>query len=295
MAQRIAFIINPISGSRNKGPERRRLVEACIAEAGVQADVFETERRGHATELAQQAVESGVQRIVCVGGDGTINEIGRVLVGTQCEFGLVPMGSGNGLARHLGIPLEFKKALDMAIRGLAIRVDTGEADGRPFFNVMGIGFDAEIGKRFNATKARGFISYLKEGWNAYRGYRPRKLGIESSSGTRSLEAYVLAVANSSQYGNNAYIAPDASMTDGKLNLVAIAQPGLVSIFVLMWRMFRKKIYMSPRVTPICEESFTLRLKEAAHYHIDGEIFACGKEVKIRTCPKSLSIVAAAQV
>lgn len=291
MAKALAFIINPISGKRNKGPIRRERIEAFVWRNGLDAEIWETERAGHAPELTRKAMDEGIRRIVAVGGDGTINEVGRVLVGTHCEFGLVPMGSGNGLARHMGIPLAFDKALKLAASGAPVKIDTGEAGGRPFFNVMGIGFDAEVGRRFNETKARGFVSYLKEGWAAFRDYRSLQCDIETASVQKSLSAYIVAVANSSQYGSNAFIAPDASLTDGKLNLVAITDPNFVSFFVLIWRMFRKKLYLSPRVTPICAEQFTLKFPTDGFYHVDGEIFSCGPELTVKACPKSLRLVA----
>lgn len=289
----IAFIVNPISGKRLKGPERVAKVASFVASEKLDAVVWPTERAGHATELAMQALEMGAKRIIAVGGDGTINEVGRVIVGTECEFGLVPLGSGNGMARHIGLPLEFHRALLLAAHGSSIKVDTGVANGQPFFNVMGIGFDAEVGRRFNATKGRGFVNYLKEGLSAFREYRSLKCKIESDSGTKDLSAYIVAVANSSQYGSNAFIAPDASMTDGKLNLVAITQPSFVSFFVLVWRMFSKRLYLSPRVTPICSEQFTLKFPDSGIFHVDGEIFECGKTLIVKACPKSLNIVAMA--
>lgn len=291
MTTELVFIVNPISGKRLKGRERIALVEAFVASEKLDAAVWATERAGHAPELAERALELGVKRVIAVGGDGTINEVGRVVVGTDCEFGLVPMGSGNGLARHIGIPLDFDKALALSATGSAIKVDTGEADGRPFFNVMGIGFDAEVGRRFNETEGRGLLNYMKEGWKAFRGYESLQCNIETPNCTKSLSAYIVAVANSSQYGSNAFIAPDASMTDGKLNLVAISEPNFLSFFILIWRMFSKKLYHSPRVTPICAESFTLRLKSSSFFHVDGEIYKCGENLTVKACPKSLRIVA----
>ncbi len=291
MTTELAFIVNPISGKRLKGPERIALVREFVESEGLDAVVWPTERAEHAPELVAKALELGVKRVVAVGGDGTINEVGRVIVGTDCEFGLVPMGSGNGLARHIGIPLGFHKALKLAATGSSIRVDTGEADGRPFFNVMGIGFDAEVGRRFNETKGRGLLNYMREGWKAFRGYSSLECDIKTPSGSKSLSAYIVAVANSSQYGSNAFIAPDASMTDGKLNLVAISEPNFLSFFILIWRMFSKKLYFSPRVTPICAESFTLEMKSSGFFHVDGEIFRCGESLTVKACPKSLRIVA----
>ena len=291
MVTRYAFIVNPISGRKGRIKNRVERVQDFVARHGLQAEVTATRCAGHATELARAAIESGVDRIVCVGGDGTINEVGRVLVGSGVAFALVPMGSGNGLARHLGIPLEFEKALAFSISDNVRLVDTGEANGRPFFNVMGVGFDAEIGRRFNQTKTRGFWSYLREGWLAFQSYRAMACEIEAEGLSRKVNAYVLAVANSSQYGSNAFIAPDASLTDGKLNLVAIAPPGFTSLFVLTWRMFSKKLYQSPRVTPICSAFFRLKLPSSSFYHVDGEIFETGPELVVRALPGSLKLIA----
>lgn len=291
MSPEIVFIVNPVSGRRLKGKQRISRMEALVVSLGLDAVVWSTEYPGHASELAAKALCGGAKRIVAVGGDGTLNEVGRVLVGTSCEFGLVPMGSGNGLARHLGLPLDFEASVRLAAFGAAIKMDTGEADGRPFFNVMGIGFDAEVSRRFNETEGRGLLNYMREGWKAFQGFESLKCEIVTPGGSRSLSAYIVAVANSSQYGSNAFIAPDASLTDGKLNLVAISQPNFLSFFILIWRMFRKKLYRSPRVTPICSESFTLRLPSGGFFHVDGEVFRCGENIEIKACPKSLRIVA----
>lgn len=290
MPQRLVFIINPISGKKLKGGERRRRVEAFLEREGVEATIVESEYAGHACELAQSAIKNGARRLICIGGDGTINEVGRAVVRTDCEFALVPMGSGNGLARHLGIPLNFEAALKLAVSGNAVAIDTGEAGGRPFFNVMGIGFDAEVSRLFNETNARGLISYVRESWKAYRTFRSSTFSVESATDKQSLDVYILAVANSSQYGNNVYIAPDASITDGKLDLVVISNPTFVAFFVIVWRMLRKKIYSSPRVTSICSESFILKSDDGGHYHVDGEVFPRGPEMTVKVCPKSLNIV-----
>jgi len=288
---KLAFIVNPISGKRLRGRERIEKVQAFVSEGKLDARVCPTECAGHATELARKALARGAKRVVAVGGDGTINEVGRELVGREQEFGIVALGSGNGLARHVGLPLNFMKALELAAFGTSIEVDTGEANGHPFFNVMGIGFDAEVGRRFNETRRRGFANYLKQGLAALREFRSIDCSIGSGRDSRSLSAYIIAVANSSQYGSNAYIAPDASMLDGKLNLVAISRPGPISFFVLLCRMFSKKLYYSPRVTPICSESFTVKLSHEGFFHVDGEIFQCGRSLDIRACPRSLKLVA----
>lgn len=290
MEKEIVFIINPNSGKRNKGPIRREKVEAFIRVKKLNASAIETNHAGHATEIAKRAIASGVRRIVSVGGDGTMNEIAKVLIGSDVSLGLIPMGSGNGLARHLNIPLDIDHALEVAICGQVTKIDTGEANGSPFFNVMGIGLDAEIGNRFNDSKGRGFLKYLREGWSTLFYYRSARYELVRKQSTEAVDAYLIAIANSCQYGNNAYIAPDASVEDGKLNFVIIQYPGFFGALVLIWRMFGKTLYKSDKVEAFCEESITLRLSQPSFFHVDGEILECKEKIEIATRPQSLGIV-----
>lgn len=288
-----AFIINPISGIRAKGSSRLARISAFVEKKGINGKLWETRYQGHATELATEAVANGCDRVVCVGGDGTINEVAKALIETGVLFGIVPMGSGNGLARHLGIPLGFDKALEYSLSSNARLIDTGEANGHAFVNVMGLGFDAELGKRFNECKQRGFMSYLKIGLTALSKYRSINYEIDSDNRSHSSIAYVVAIANSSQYGSNAYIAPDASVTDGKLNLVQICTPSAWRSFWVGLRLFNKSIYQSPFVENIASSQFTLKLPRPGFFHADGEIVECGKEVNVVARPMSLNVVAPA--
>ena len=287
MQGEIVFIINPISGKRNKGSIRKEIVDAFIKERGLKARSVLTEEAKHATDIARQGLKEGAARIVSVGGDGTMNEIAKDMVGTDVPFGLVPMGSGNGLARHLQLPLRFKDALEVAIGDQVIGIDTGEVNGYPFFNVVGFGLDAEIGRRFNEAKGRGFITYLKEGLKMIVSSRSSKYRLTLDDGCVSIDALVLAIANSSQYGSNAYIAPDASLKDGKLNVVAIQSPGFLGTIGLFWRIFSKSIYGSRKVKAFCSERINIRLSKPGYFHADGEIFECGEEIAIVSRPKSL--------
>jgi len=269
-------------------------VDAFIKRKRLNARSVLTEGVGHATKLAEKAIANGAKRIVSVGGDGTMNEIAKVMVGENIPFGLVPMGSGNGLARHLGLPLQFDAALEVAINGRILAIDSGEADGHPFFNVMGIGLDAEIGKRFNESKGRGFLTYLKEGLKVLFTYRSSSYSLVSGENNAPFKAYILAVANSSQYGNNAYIAPDASLEDGKLNFVAIKPPGFFGAINLIWRIFSKAIYGSRKVSGFCAEEIRICLSKPGFFHADGEIFTCGEEIGIVARPRSLRVVLPAE-
>ncbi len=291
MQKKTVFIINPISGKGGKGPVRKRRVDAFIKEKGMNAVSYETQRSGHATELSQKALEDNAERVICLGGDGTINEVAKVMVSSGVAFGLIPMGSGNGLARHLGIPLKLNAALENILSGEERVIDTGEANGHAFFNVMGLGFDAEIGKRFNDTHARGFTSYLKEGLKAFKEYRSSDYTVKANGTTLDVNAYIVAIANSSQYGSNAYIAPDASIDDGLLNLVAIRTPGFFSSIDLFWRIFAKAIYGSKKVESLLSDKYRIELEAPGFFHADGEIFECGKEIDISVKASSLKIIA----
>jgi len=290
MEPEIVFIINPNSGKRGKGPIRKEKVDAFIRKRGLNAQAVLTERAGHASEIARQALEQGVERIVSLGGDGTLNEIAKVLVGTKVPLGLVPMGSGNGLARHLNLPLRFEEALEVSVGERVASIDTAEANGHPFFNVMGIGLDAEIGNRFNESKGRGFLRYLKEGWDTLFYYRSSEYTLVREGETKKVDAYLIAIANSSQYGNNGYIAPDASLKDGKFNCVVIQYPGFVGALVLIWRMFSKSIYTSKKVEAFCEESMRIKLNHPTFFHVDGEILRCRSGIDIVSRPQSLRLV-----
>ncbi|MCH6258562.1 diacylglycerol kinase family lipid kinase [Puniceicoccaceae bacterium K14] len=287
---KVAFIINPISGKKAKGAYRRDRVDAFIESRKLDAVSWETERAGHAVELAERALDEKVDRVVCVGGDGTINEVAKGLINSNVSFAFVPMGSGNGLARHLNIPLDFDEALENSIDGEILEMDTGSANGKPFFNVMGLGLDAEIGKRFNETKTRGFITYLGEGFKTITSYRSSMYSIKGAGHSESLTAKIIAVANSSQYGSDAFIAPGASVCDGRLNLVAIGKPNFLGLVDLFRRLFGKSIYGSKFVTTIVAEKFMIGLKGPSFFHVDGEIYECGDSLEIEAIPRSLRIL-----
>lgn len=287
---KIVFIINPISGKKAKGGKRREGVDAFVRSRGLDAEIWETTHAGHAVQLVEKALALKADRVVCVGGDGTVNEVAKGLINRDISFAFVPMGSGNGLARHLNIPLHFEQALANSIDGEILEMDTGSVNGEAFFNVMGLGLDAEIGKRFNETKARGFISYLSEGFKTIASYRSSMYSICGAGKTAELTAKVIAVANSSQYGSDAYIAPGASVRDGKLNLVAIGKPTLIGVLDLFRRLFGKSIHGSKWVTTIEADRFSIGLNGPSFFHVDGEIFECGDTLTIEALPRSLKIL-----
>jgi len=207
------------------GPSHRLDLPALIARhfGALEADydIRWTERAGHAVELAQVAAAEGFAVVVAVGGDGTVNEVGRGLLGTAAAMGIVPQGSGNGLARHLRVPLGLAAALRRLAAPTFSRMDVGVINGHPFFCTAGLGFDAHVAQHFAQAGTRGLSTYLRVTLHEYRRYRPVAVRADLDGQILATDCYVLAFANASQYGNNAYIAPRADLRDGLLDVCLI--------------------------------------------------------------------------
>ncbi len=288
---RICFIYNPNSGGNRRNPAI--LQELLRRAKGGPAVLRVTERPLHGTELARDAVHAGFDRIVAVGGDGTMNEVAQALVGTGVPLGLVPCGSGNGLALHLGIPLKPLAALALAGDPAASikAMDTGVADGHPFFNAMGVGLDAEISLRFNRLTRRGLPNYVRTTVGALFSHRSTEYTVTDELGTkRQLRAMIVAVANSDQYGNKAYIAPNARVDDGRLNLVAVSPMNPFRLGVLVYRLFAGSLHRSRAVTSLLGCSFTLERPYPGPLHTDGETHESGTRITVAVRPASLRII-----
>lgn len=251
-----------------------------------------TEAPGHATELARAAAQAGCEQVVAVGGDGTMNEVAQALLHTPAALALVPCGSGNGLALHLGLPLSPLDALTL-IAGAGARVatlDTGVADGWPFFNAMGLGLDADVSHRFNGLVQRGLPGYVRTAWAAVRNLRPERVGITGSEFREEVDVLLVAVANSDQYGNNARIAPGACVDDGLLDLVAVAPVGLGGAALLAMRLFAGTIDQSAHVRHRRGPRFTIERAAPGLIHTDGETHLAGVRVDVAVRPRSLRVL-----
>ncbi len=288
---RFCFIFNPHSGFNRRKPGFIRKVQEWVSGAGLDAEFVTTERPHHATELARAAVARGCERIVAIGGDGTLNEVACGVVHTPAALGLVPCGSGNGLGRHLGVHGSWRRALRIVRDGRVRPIDTGVAAGHRFCNVMGVGFDAEIARRFNNLPSRGFRTYLRTGWNAFFGYQPETYTVRTADGrATAVTAFLLSVANSDQYGNNARIARGASVDDGIFDLVAIPPSGAIRAIGLLRRMFTGDIRRAPGVFSAQGSAFTIVRRAPGVIHVDGETREAGAEIEVRLEPRSLNFV-----
>lgn len=263
---------------------------AFIQEQQLDAIVVPTERPLHATELARQAVAEGCETVVAIGGDGTINEVATGLIDTQATLGLIPCGSGNGLGRHLGIPQPNQLAFDTLLQGRVRVIDTGEANGRPFFNVMGLGFDAEIADRFAKLTKRGFQAYIRTTLAAWSSSQPQNVIVRNGDQTTESPALILSVANSDQFGNNCYIAPGAQVDDGLIDLTLIKPIGFFRAIPLAMRLFRGKIDGSPHAVRMQGTKFVIQRPADGLVHVDGEPFRTSAKVAVSVRPKSLRVL-----
>ena len=286
------FIFNPSSGRPKRNAGILPLMRDFIAARAIEADICCTEGPGHATELARDAVNAGYLRVVAVGGDGTVNEIAQALIHTPAAMGLVPCGSGNGLALHLGLPKTPEGALDLAAgtTGRVAEMDTGSANGLVFVNAMGLGLDAEVARRFNGLAKRGLPAYARTALAAFFSRRTERCHISAGNQRETMDVLLIAVANSDQYGNNARIAPHARVDDGLLDLIAVRPVGHIAACILGARLFTNSIDRSTKVRRLRAAKFMIERPAAGLIHTDGETHMAGACVEVIVQTRSLRLV-----
>jgi len=289
MKSKIAFIINPFSGTGKK-EDIPALIQQTLDTMLYDPEIVYTEYRGHGTELAKSFVHKHFQVVVAVGGDGTVNEVGRSLVHTNTSLGIVPIGSGNGLARHLGIPMNIKKAIKQLNRSEPILMDYGIVNNRPFFCTCGTGFDAYVSTEFAKGKKRGVMSYIEKIITGYFSYKSQNYHLVGDGIDLKSKAFVITFANASQWGNNAYIAPQASVQDGKLDISIMSSFPIIAIPTLALQLFAKTIDKDLFMTTLRSKDITLVREESGPFHYDGEPYEEGKEIQIKTIPDGLKVL-----
>jgi YegS/Rv2252/BmrU family lipid kinase len=284
------FIFNPTSGRNHRRPEFVGRIRDWIEAERLDSEFVATEAPHHATVLAREAVAKGCERIVAIGGDGTLNEVACGVVHSPAAIGIIPCGSGNGLGLHLGIRGDYRQALRILTDGHVRHIDTGIASGHRFFNAMGVGFDAEIARRFNSLPTRGLRTYVETGWKAYFNYRPQTYTVAANAATTTRSAFIVAVTNSDQYGNNARVSPGARVDDGRLDLVAIPAMGFVRSVLFVARLFAGDIRRHQGVFTAQDQKFIIRRAAAGVIHVDGETREASADIEVRIEPRSLRIL-----
>jgi YegS/Rv2252/BmrU family lipid kinase len=292
--RKFALIVNPAAGSARTKASRNKLIsDLCRAyhsATGQELSVFETRYPGHATELARNAAAQDFAVCLAMGGDGTMNEVASGLMGTSAAMGLIPMGSGNGLARHLGYHMDPIKALFQCLEAETIRMDAGKWGSRFFFLTAGMGFEGKVAHLFASRKGRGFFQYLKSAAFSFFSYRPESFSFEMQGRKVQESPFTLSIANGSQYGNNAIIAPGASVCDGLFQMVCIRAFPVWAAPALFYRLMNGSIASSAYFECSQTDAVTFYFDHPSPGHIDGEPVIFEGRVDISIIPSALHVL-----
>ncbi len=288
--KKILFIVNPISGMHR----RVRLDESIrrhINKKKFIPVIQETQYAGHAVELSREAVKEKVEVVVAVGGDGTINEVASQIIGSDTVLGIIPQGSGNGLARHLGIPRMVAGAMRLINRMHVTEIDTATINGIPFVSIAGVGFDALVAKLFAKGESRGFFSYAHLISTNFLYYKPKKYKIIFDDGTRlKTRAFFISFANSNQFGYNTAIAPNARLRDGLLDVMIVKKPGIFDLPLVANLLLLRAIDKSKYVKGFRSGHFWVEQKKNRMVNIDGEARKISKNLEVKVHPLSLKVI-----
>ncbi|MDR1919389.1 MAG: diacylglycerol kinase family lipid kinase [Tannerellaceae bacterium] len=284
----VQAIINPISG---RGSKRKipKMIEEMMQAKGYSLKISFTEYAGHASELTRQAIDQGAKYILAVGGDGTINEVATAMVHSDAILGIIPKGSGNGLARELHIPLDVKRAIEVIHKGYVTTIDGCKANDRIFFTTCGVGFDAAVSHKFAREKRRGSLTYVKNTIEEYLKYKPEVYELFIENQSIKEKAFLVACANASQYGNNAYIAPHANIQDGQMDVTILSPFTPLDIPSLAFQLFTKQIDKNSKIKVIRATQLTIVRQKRGMMHLDGEPVISGKRIKVSVLPQALKV------
>ncbi|MBR6963998.1 MAG: YegS/Rv2252/BmrU family lipid kinase [Prevotella sp.] len=287
--KKIVFIMNPISGTSSKAAIPK-LIDETIDHERFDYEICTTEYAGHACEIATRAKNDGIDVVAAVGGDGTVNEVARSIVQSDTALAIVPCGSGNGLARHLMLPINVRKSIEIINRCEVHDLDYGIINGLPFFCTCGMGFDAFISMKFAMSGKRGPISYaenvLKEGLS----YQPETYEIIDETGKKRHKAFLISCANASQYGNNAYIAPQASMSDGLLDVIIMEPFDLLDAPQISIDLFNKTLDKNSKIKTFKAKQIHVHREKPGCIHYDGDPTMADADVDISLVSKGIKIV-----
>ncbi len=288
---KMLIIINPISGVKKRGlDEFRKLIESHLDQGLFEADFRVSSYAGHASEIVDEGLKSGILYFVVAGGDGSINEVAAKLKGTEAIMGILPAGSGNGLAHHLEIPVNSKDAIAVLNANKVEKIDTCMANDVFFISIAGIGFDARVARQFAKSKQRGFRTYARIAMKEYFRYKSRKYSLHLDGKELKVSAFFISFANSGQFGYNTRIAPGASIKDGKIDVCIVQKPPVSAIPHIAGLMFRRQIDRSKYMDIYQASEIIVKRKKGKSVNIDGEAISLDKKINIRISPASLNVI-----
>lgn len=288
MPRKILFIVNPNAGKRVSDfiiqTIRKEFPQNIYYQIAIWKD------KDHFEEISDLLLTQGYTDAVAVGGDGTVNHVAKTILNTKIRLGIVPIGSGNGLARSLGLSMNIKEVIQQIINGKATVIDHGKVNGIPFFCTSGIGFDAHIGDLFAKMTKRGLQGYVKITFSELFNYRAKNYTLEFNGQTIQRKAFLITVANAGQYGNDFYIAPQANMQDGLFHVAIIKPFNFINVFGLLAKILSKKAHQSRIIETIVTNKIKITRDQQDSIHFDGEPTYEGKEVVFENDPKSLNVI-----
>ena len=293
--KRVLFIANPVSGTRSKSRFLESLRQT-MSSTSVDWSLELTEYPGHATELASKAANDGIDIVVAVGGDGTVNEVARGLIDSSTALGIIPFGSGNGLARDLGVPLKPERALSYILDNIEIssRIDCCEINGERFFCTSGVGYDARVSAdyaRRNQEGHRGLITYVRAAIRKWFEDKTRRITIKfDDENAVEIDSLLVTFANASQYGNDAFIAPRASMRDGLVDVVVIKPISIWNVPRLVVQLFRRNVDKNRHVEVRRAKKAVFTTANDEPFHFDGENGQPSSRFEVKIHPAALNVV-----
>lgn len=289
MKKKAVFIINLISGTSDKAAIPG-LIDQYLDKTQFEYEIAVTQYAGHASEIAAKAKDDGVDVVVAIGGDGTVNEVARAIVHSSTALGIIPCGSGNGLARHLLLPLNVRKAIEVINRCEIRQLDYGIINDYPFFCTCGMGFDAFVSMKFAEAGKRGPITYVENVLREGLKYKPETYTIEDENGTLQYKAFLISCANASQYGNNAYIAPQASMSDGLMDVIIMEPFDVFEAPQISIEMFSKTLDKNSKIKTFRTRHLHIRRDKPGVIHYDGDPVMTGADIDVELKPKGINII-----
>lgn len=288
--KKIYFIINPISGSQKKDLIIKD-INRYLDNSRFDYEVKYTQYAGHAAAIAREAANVGVDIVVAIGGDGTVNEVARSLVHRTTALGIIPCGSGNGLARHLQIPIDPIGAIQVLNECVIQELDYGKINNIPFFCTCGIGFDAFVSSKFAEAGKRGFLTYIENTLREGLAYKPETYTITIDGNDQLIyKAFLIACANASQYGNNAYIAPNASMSDGLMDVTIMEPISVLEAPQIAIQLFNRTINHNSKIKTFRCKKVNIERKNPGVIHFDGDPVMSGKNIEVELVEKGLNVV-----
>ncbi len=291
VTMKILFVLNPIAGGGKIAEQVTSAIRETFRDSGIEYDIVTTQDKGDGMIFSRNAAKEGYAIVVAIGGDGTVNEVATGLVWTQTVLGIIPIGSGNGLARGLRIPLNYWDACRLILRGQGKKIDVGQVCDRYFFATSGIGFDAHVGKIYNERSghARGMFPYVQFAVTEFFNYEPQEVLLTFNGKTSRHIPFVLTVANVEQYGGGAIIAPDAVPDDGLFDIIIIPQSPPFQVLAHLPKLFSGTVNTFPHFESHKTNSLSITRHSPGPIHVDGESFIAEEVLEYTLLPHALNV------